>query len=86
MTFNEKSLSAAYVRKYLARLNMACNSLSVLIPTLKQTRIDNVPQIIAYTNELQKHLAEIQRALIYFGNSPPKPPDVPTPPDFPRAG
>jgi hypothetical protein len=77
MTFNTNSLSAVYVKKYLGRLNTACNSLSVLIGTLKQTRIEDVPKILVYTNQLQKELAEIQRALIYFTNSPPKPPALP---------
>lgn len=73
--------------KYLARLNTLCNTVAAYITVLRTTEIRNVDATIEYTQKLITQLQEIQRALLYFKNTPsqrliisPKPPG---PPDRP---
>lgn len=70
--------------KYLASLNTLCNSVAGLVVVLKKTEIKNVDATIEYTQKLITQLQEIQRALLYFKNTPsqrlilsPKPPGSP---------
>jgi hypothetical protein len=70
--------------KYLAQLNALCNSIAALVTVLRSTEVRNVDAVIKYNSELITKLQEIQRALLYFKNSPPTPstpPGLPSPPD-----
>lgn len=58
--------------KWLAKLNTTCNSIAALVTVLRFTEISNVDAVIKYNSDLITKLQEIQRALLYFKNTPQK--------------
>lgn len=67
--------------KYLAKLNVLCNSVAALVTVLRSTETKNVDAIIKYNANLITQLQEIQRALVFFKNSPTGTPQFPKPPN-----
>lgn len=79
-SFNTQyGLSILCINK-LVRLCQLCNSVTALAVVLRSTEAKNVDAVIKYNSQLISELQEIQRALVYFKNATPAPPQFPRPP------